>query len=291
MSSTRIVGNLQTSQVKEGYTYTLVYFVLDADKATYTPYYGLAGNTAPFGFPAGTYIYEWEDEPYADHWLITIKAHDNGWQESGSISTGSDDPTKTSRSIGLGEIVFYPEWWGIRMAAAADAPVSIPHRKNISGADCKEGDWVFINSSADGSVPGTPNYRVQGNYAPFTVSSITNGGAATDPPTNMPYSLVNKRWPATVLTATFFRTDAIEHYILWKGLNPTGAGAWQPPAGISPTGFTDAGRWKSVTQSIDEKALYYPAVGGTWYHKITRQAILATGSLRWDDAQYGWWDW
>jgi len=89
MSSTRQLGDHTTNITKQGEKYEIRFFVLASDYDAYKYEYG--DNTdAIFGFTGGTnsYCYEWQDEDFADHWLVTIRACNEDYDWGGT----DDDP-------------------------------------------------------------------------------------------------------------------------------------------------------------------------------------------------------
>lgn len=313
---TRKVGDLETHQDERGYTYTQVYFINSEDWASVaTPYnliaYGLAGNTAPYDFPSGTYIYDWHRKPAADHYILTVKCHNDGYG-AGDGLTIKDPTTQSQRRAFMQDLVLDPKWWNISLTGEKEVgnitpwvpvddtenpptkfkKVVLPYL-NIHGKRVlKKGEYIYRNASASNvGDPGMGNGEDPEVFtypdSPFTDASMANFDA--------------KIWAGqTIKTLCFewfyYTTKDMLLLLNWYGVN--GLNDFTPPSscddGFSTNNVNTEGKWRSLAFKVVENAKPF---GSTSYTSVSRTAQLApnigTGGLIWDKNKTfgGLWSW
>lgn len=277
---TRKVGKLFTHQDERGSTYIQIYFVDSSDEVTYTPAYGQDGDQAPFDFPANTYVYDWDKNYAGDHFEITVKCHNDGYNPSSSYSWSS--PNRSQRQFRTESIYFDPSWWGVRKATASDAgsknpdgTTTIDPLLNIEGDAAEVDDWIYREATKDDKKE--PNYSKSPFWATFCDED------------SMPIEWIGQNIPTIGYVCVFYTNSSIMNFAGWKGVNGSGSSYFSPPSGCVPTGYTSSGQWKSTGTVAIEDAKQF---NGVDYHSVTRTMILAPGDLRWDPNKNGGaWSW
>jgi len=293
MSKTRKVGNLFTHEDKKGFTYIQTYFVASTDEGLYTPVYGQAGDKTPFDFPGKTYVYDWEKKPAADHLIITIKCHNDGYDDGGGLS-GFTGPTDAQRRFGLKSLFLDPAWWGIIVAGKTDTgeikriekgdaaegdydEETIKAKINIHNVACREGDYIYQNARP--GLKGTINYA----NSPYTTASMD---------TMDPTIWAGKTIKTLTYNVVFYTNKDIMTFLNWNGVNGNGEAYFTPPndGGCVPTGVTAEGKWKAIDTIVLEDAQSF---SGVLYHSVSRDMELAPDTLVWDKDKNsgGIWTW
>ena len=311
-ANAHLVDKISLKTDTKGTLYQATYLVPTALIGTYTPTLNQDGELAPFGLPAGTYIYEWSIDPVyqnpanavavpgtddvvsgksdvtqtaPSHFTVTIFGCNDGYDRGPSVKPVVFDTLK--RSFGVGTIYFDPEWYGIiqfqkhpqfgawkeeRGKALGVQWLNAQKALYPSEAATSPTDLIFANTTW---ASGGQSFATVGSL----VISATVRNYWVDTSLLTTYLL----WAGTqVKTITYHvdfwqaSTKALTDYADWVGVNGS-APAFTPPAGCTPTGMTDAGEWKSVGQTIIEDERKF---NNNYYHKISRDMIKAPGPFR-----------
>jgi len=159
----KIIKKLTIETNKDGRLYRIGWFVPDGSEASYL--FDYKDDASSWTGVAGTFVTGCVSKREAQHWLIYAEASNNPY--SGSFSNGT-----IIKNYNSAEVMFLPEWFGIRLANAYDEVAGI---FDIYGAACKQGSWVCNNATT--SSLGSMVY----NESPFTSTSMAaafeSGGA------------------------------------------------------------------------------------------------------------------
>lgn len=253
MSTTRQIGEVETSLSEDSIRYTAKFFVPESEADSFSCDIYEEVDWAPLT----SVIRSVKKTPVGPHWLISITAGPRR-QDLGSFETESPDDT-VLKSFGCADFYFDPLFWGIREASRTDVENEI---LNIADTACRIGDYLFRN--ATDSSRGAADYT----YSPFSSSGIG-------------LDLIGQTVKTIVYCCTFYSTRNASSFQEFVGVNGSFAAKCRPAT-------TTAGTWKAENQEVDT----YVHRNGVVYSRVYRKMAMAPCSLKWDpDKNGGTWSW
>jgi hypothetical protein len=300
---TRQVGGLWEETTDKGTLYELTLFINAADVATYTPTpVGKSPSTGKGGedypttgallFPAGTYIYQFTKRPMGDHWLFTVRACNDDYDWGTTPYTIALGNSLVNQSYDKTAQYLPAKWWGIIQfkdhSLYKDEDVLPPLKYDSSTvAAANATDLVFANAPSYDPPISTANGTVV-----FTADSglpFTKSGSTMPTETEMPVKYINQTVMVHRYTVVMYRASSLDvkYYLDWNGIN----GTWTPPNANPGTGYSAAGLWLAVSQTIVRNG---KTINNTKYDVVTRVMHMAPklgAQLEWNSTLYPTWTW
>ncbi len=281
-SSARQIGGVEGSKSDSATTYTVKYFVPEAELASYLPEIGDDASWAPGPCGVTSFQKSWLGPGC---WILSISAQ----PYDGSFTTRRQElDDYVDKRYTVGEMTLPPEWFGARFATPADSCQFKPdgtlapgERRylNVDDAWCSPGDAIFCNAvpyelAPDGTVKTAKSSASKGSasYAksPFTASTAS-----------ISTSLVNQSVKTRIYECTFHTKRLARNICEFSGVSGAFAADCRPAD-------HSAGRWKALDQTVESLR----EGDGTEWTRVSRKMILAPLSLTWDpDKNGGTWKW
>lgn len=280
--STRQIGGIEVSKSGSASTYTVKYFVPEAELDSYLPEIGDDATWAPVPCAVSSFQKSWLGPGC---WILSISAQ----PYDASFTTRRQElDDYVDKRYTVGEMSLPAEWFGARFATPADsaqfksdgtlAPGERRYR-NVDDAWCVPGDALFCDAvpyevASDGTVKTAKTSASKGsaNYAksPFAESSASISS-----------SLVGQTVKTRIYECVFHTKRLARNICEFAGVSGAFAADCRPSDHSS-------GRWKALDQTVESLR----DGDGTEWTRVSRKMILAPGALAWDpDKNGGVWKW
>ncbi len=260
------IGGVEASANSSGASYTVEYFVPEAELQNYLPAIGDLAKWAPAYSRVRSYSKSW----FAPGcWKISITAAE---EDSGDLSVKSNLSDLIQKSYSVSEVYFQRQWWGARLASSQEAGYADDSSRDsskafldLNGSPAETNALLLPGATKDSR--GAPNYSL----CPFSSPSSSS----------MPVSLIEQRVKTKVYSCVYYTSKPINNISDFCGVSGEFSGSCRP----SPAG---EGKWRADFQSLDTVK---DPKGRTWT-KVVRRMTMAPGSLKWDAAKNGGtWSW